>query len=100
MDTNITIKLDTPIQRGTQTIAEITLRKPIAGELRGTPLTAVMQMDVDALATVLPRISTPTVTKHDVNAMDPADLMQLGLVVATFFVPKLHSSEAAAEVIA
>lgn len=86
--TTKTIKLDQPIKRGEQEITEITLRKPTAGELRGVPLLQLMQIDVAALATVLPRITNPTLTVQDVNAMDSADLMQAGLEVCSFLVPK------------
>ena len=46
-----TITLDTPIIRGKTTINEVTLRKPLAGALRGTRLNAVMEMDVAAMMT-------------------------------------------------
>ena len=83
-----TITLDQPIKRGEQTITEIELRKPTAGELRGVPLLQLMQIDVAALVTVLPRITTPALTAQDVNGMDSADLMQVGLEVCSFLVPK------------
>ncbi len=53
---------DTPIVRGEQTITHVTLAKPSAGALRGTSLAALVNLDVDALRKVLPRISTPTLT--------------------------------------
>jgi len=83
-----TVPLDTPIKRGEQTITEITLRKPDSGGLRGVSLTALLQMDVDALTAVVPRISTPTLTAPEVRAMDPADLVQIGGAVAGFLLPK------------
>jgi hypothetical protein len=83
-----TITLDTPIHRGEQEIAEITLRKPAAGELRGTTLNALVNLDVDALGKVLPRISSPTLTEFDVQQLDPADLVQLGVAFAAFLLPK------------
>lgn len=86
--TTETVELDTPIKRGEQTITEITLRKPAAGELRGVSLTALLQMDVDALTAVVPRISTPTLTAAEVRAMDPADLVQIGGGVAGFLLQK------------
>ncbi|WP_175773534.1 phage tail assembly protein, partial [Paraburkholderia phenazinium] len=64
--------LDTPLVRGKQTITEITLRKPSTGELRGTSLSDLVNLDVAALQKVLPRISTPTLTEMDVAAIDPA----------------------------
>ena len=83
-----TITLDTPIQRGTQTITEVTLRKPSAGELRGTSLQALCNLDVDALSKVLPRITSPMLTDADVARMDPADLVQMGAMFAGFLAPK------------
>ena len=32
--------------------------------------------------------TTPTLTKHDIGTMDPADLVQLGGVFAGFLLPK------------
>jgi hypothetical protein len=82
-----TVTLDSPITRGEQTITEITLRKPASGELRGTSLNALVNLDVDALGKVLPRISSPTLTEFDVQQMDPADLVQLGVAFADFLLP-------------
>lgn len=84
-----TVTLDTPIERnGGLPITEITLRKPAAGELRGTSLNALVNLDVDALGKVLPRISSPTLTEFDVQQLDPADLVQLGVAFAGFLLPK------------
>jgi hypothetical protein len=82
-----TITLDTPIIRGDQTITEITLRKPKSGELRGTSLNALVNLDIDSLGKVLPRIATPQLTEFDVRDMDPADLVQLGVAFADFLLP-------------
>lgn len=83
-----TLTLDTPIVRSTQTIDQITLRKPQSGELRGVSLSDLVSLDVTALSKVLPRISTPTLTEHDVAMLDPADLVQLGGIFAGFLMPK------------
>ncbi|MBZ5876003.1 phage tail assembly protein [Chromohalobacter israelensis] len=82
------VTLDSSIQRGSQTVTEITVRKPKSGALRGVSLTDVLQMDVAALTKVLPRITDPALTEADVRDMDPADLVQLGGVVAGFLLPK------------
>lgn len=87
-DTSDMVFLDRPIQRAGQTIDFLHLRKPTAGELRSLSLVAVLQMDVDALATLLPRISTPTIHKPEVMAMDPADLLACGIVVSGFLQQK------------
>ena len=84
---NETIILDSPIQRGEEQITAVTLRKPMAGELRGLNLMAVMQMDVAAAITLLPRITSPALTTQEVERMDPADLLQLTSTVTGFLLP-------------
>lgn len=88
-----TVPLETPIKRGEQTITELTVRKPSAGELRGCSLMDLMRMEVTALHAVLPRITTPTLTQHDVSQMDPADLTQLATTVSGFLLPKAAKGE-------
>lgn len=83
-----TVTLDEPLKRGDQTITAITLRKPTSGELRGTSLSDLVNLDVIALQKVLPRITTPTLTEADVARLDPADLVQLGGTFAGFLLPK------------
>lgn len=83
-----TILLDQPIKRDGQTIDAITLRKPAAGELRGLLLLNVLNMEVDTLAILLPRISSPTIHKPEVLAMDPADILAAGIEIAGFLQQK------------
>ncbi|SOD27657.1 Phage tail assembly chaperone protein, E, or 41 or 14 [Variovorax sp. YR752] len=80
--------LDTPVVRGSQTIAKVVIRKPRSGELRGTSLSALMQMDVIALTMVLPRVTVPTLTKPEIEALEPADLAQLGAEMVNFLLPR------------
>ena len=68
---NKTVTLDQAIQRGDTTITEIQLRKPKAGEMRGLNMTDVVQMDVNALTKLLPRITTPILTEAEIGNMDP-----------------------------
>ena len=86
--TDNTITLDQPIQRGDTEITTITLRKPMAGELRGVSLTELVNLDVTALQKVIPRITTPTLNEIDVAQLDPADLLQIGGVMSGFFLTK------------
>lgn len=88
-----TVTLDTPLKRGEQTITEVTLRKPSSGELRGTSLSALVNLDVDSMAKVLPRITTPTLTEQDVYKLDAADLVQIGGKFAGFLLPKAQLAE-------
>lgn len=88
------VTLDEPLTRGDQQITAIEVRKPTAGSLRGLNLVDVLRMDVDALKTLLPRITTPTLTTQDVLMLDPADLLQLGAKVSDFLLPKAAKEEA------
>jgi len=91
--TTTEITLDHPIKRGEQTIEKIQVRRPGSGELRGCSLLDLMRMDVSALHVVLPRLTTPTLTQHDVSRLDPADLTQLGTAVTNFLLPKSAKEE-------
>lgn len=82
------ILLETPIRRGDQVISSLTLRKPDAGTLRGIKLADLLQMDVGALTTLLPRISTPTLTAADAAKLDPVDLVAIATEVGNFFLTK------------
>ena len=92
-----TVMLETAIQRaGGTPITTVTLRRPKSGELRGVSLTDLLQLQVDALTVVLPRITQPTLLKHEVADLDPADLVQLGTKVATFFLTKAQLADSPA----
>lgn len=82
------IVLDAPISRGDQVITTLHLRRPNAGELRGIKLADLLQMDVSALALLLPRISSPALTAADVGKLDPADLVTIATEVGGFFLSK------------
>lgn len=84
----VVITFDTPLKRGDSTVDSITLRKPMSGELRGVTLVDLVQMDVLALRRVLPRISIPSLTDHEIGTMDPADLMACGVAVSSFLLQK------------
>lgn len=82
------IDLDTPVKRGETAIARVQLRKPQGGELRGLSLVDLAQLDVNALHKLLPRITIPTLTLPEVQALDPADLLALGAEVSGFLLQK------------
>lgn len=89
-----TVVLDTPIRRGTTSIDSITLRKPNSGELRGVSLAELLNMDVNSLVKVVPRISSPILTAVEVTSMDPADLFALGTKVSGFLLQKSMKTDA------
>lgn len=82
------VTLDCPIKRGDTEIKEVTLRKPLAGQLRGIKLAELLNLDVGSVQLVLPRISAPALLPHEIAQLDPADLAELGVKVASFFVRK------------
>jgi len=86
--TQAVIILDEPIKRGDSLITELTVRKPKAGALRGVSLIDLANLSVTALQVVLPRITEPTLTAHDIANMDPADLLAVGAEVGAFLVSK------------
>ncbi|MCZ0930306.1 phage tail assembly protein [Halomonas janggokensis] len=88
-----TVALDTPLTRGETEIAELRLRKPTSGELRGVSLAEVLQMQTDALITLIPRLSSPSLTAAEVRQMDPADLVQCGGEIAGFLLTKRAKGE-------
>lgn len=93
-DNDNCITLDEPIKRGDTTIERVSVRKPGAGELRGVTLMDLAQMDVTALQKVLPRITDPTLAPHEIERLDPADLMQLGVKAVSFLLTKQQRAEA------
>ncbi|MBU70868.1 phage tail assembly protein [Spongiibacter sp.] len=78
------ITLKKPIKRGEQEITELTLRKPNTGALRGCRLSMLLNSDVDSLITVLPRITEPALTEHDIADMDVKDLVSCAGEVVGF----------------
>lgn len=87
------VVLDEPIVRGNTTITQVELRKPMSGELRGVSLSDLLNLEVNALRKVLPRITTPTLTDIEVGRMDPADLLELGNKVGLFLLRKSMKAE-------
>lgn len=86
--TSAVVELDEPIVRGETEITSVTVRKPKSGALRGVRLVALMDMDVTAMTEVLPRITDPALTKPEIMAMSPGDLLNMSIEVVNFLLPK------------
>jgi len=82
----IPVKFDDGFKRGEQMITDITIRKPKTRALRGLTLVNVLQLDVDTLAKLAPRITYPSMTENDVYDLSPSDLTKLSKEVVGFFV--------------
>ena len=90
-----TLKLNTPIVRGENQLTEITLFQPNVAAMRSVSLNALLTMQVDAIAEMLTRISDPKLLPVEINGMDCVDLLQSGVMIASFFLPTADQEEAA-----
>lgn len=81
------VTLDSPVLRGEQKIEQVTVSKPNAGTLRGISLASLAQSDVDALIKVLPRMTSPALTEHEVARLDACDLLSFASKVIGFLSP-------------
>ncbi|WP_232357012.1 MULTISPECIES: phage tail assembly protein [Delftia] len=84
---HVNVTLETPIQRGAGVIDVVQLRKPLAGALRGINLAELLVLRAESVMLLLPRITTPTLTREEVAAIDPVDLVALSTEVINFLVP-------------
>lgn len=82
------VELQQPIERAGQTITTLGLMKPRVGDLRGLSLNDIVSSNTDAIATLLPRISVPTLIKSEVENLDLVDLMTIAGTVVGFFLPQ------------
>lgn len=83
----VTIELLRPLERGETRIERLELREPSAGSLRGLRLTDLLNADVNSVAKLLPRISTPALTEAEITQLSAADIAQLSNEVMGFFMP-------------
>jgi CxxC motif-containing protein (DUF1111 family) len=83
-----TVTLDEPIVRGEMTIESLELRKPKGKALKNINLVDLGQLKSDTLHTILPRITTPTITFAEAENLDPADLLACGAEIGSFLLQK------------
>lgn len=83
-----TIDLDTPIKMGDLEIKQLEIRKPNVQALQGVKIADLLQGDVNSICTILPRISSPTLTKAEINQLEPSDIAQVAGVVMIFLQTK------------
>lgn len=89
------VDLERPIIRGSESITQITLRKPNVGMLRNLSLQDVLKWQVEATNTLLTRITTPTLSVNDLNGMDIADYTSLAVELTNFLVSAKAKSQLA-----
>lgn len=83
--TSALIMLETPIIRGETTIHEVTLRKPLGGDLRGLSIQSLMQCDYNACRTLVPRIAMPQILDTDFDTMPADDVAAFSGEILGFF---------------
>ncbi len=81
----VTIELGCPIMRGKSEIKEVTLCRPLGNALLGVSMMDLATAKTDAIKHILPRISEPVINGNDFAQMDGADIMDLGMSIASFF---------------
>jgi hypothetical protein len=90
-----TVTLAVPLRFSNgNSITALTLVRPSVRALRGISLAALVQMDVDALIKLLPRIAQPLVTEQMLGDLDPADLVSLANEVMGFLLEAAPSPPA------
>lgn len=80
------VTLSRPVRRDDGDVTEVRLAEPMAGQLRGLKQSDLVQMDVGAMLTLLPRITRPHLNEPECDALTPRDLLKLSQEVVLFFV--------------
>lgn len=83
-----TVTLAEPIIRGDVKIQKLSIRKPRAGELRGTSLQDVLSTDIAAMLKIIPRVTEPPLTPDEAESLEPEDLAEIGGTIRGFFITK------------
>ena len=94
-DPNVkTAILENPIKRGDIQITEIQIRKPNVGTLRNLSLQDVLKWEINAVNTVLTRVTQPALNVSELNAMDVSDYTTLTVELTSFLVSAKAKSQA------
>lgn len=88
-----TVDLEKPVLMGTLEITTLEIRKPNVQALQGVKIADLLQGDVTAICTVLPRVCTPELSKTQINQLEPSDLTQIGGAIMLFLQPKSVRAE-------
>lgn len=83
-----TVTLSDPITRGETTIDRLNVRRPRTGELRGLNLPDIINAEVVAMLTLIPRVTEPPLTGDEANNLDPADFSEIAGTIRGFFMTK------------
>lgn len=90
----VVVNLENPIVRDGKEITEVTVRMPMAGDLRGTSLQQLMSGGTTEIQTVLRRVTSPMLTEADFADMPGADFIELSTEVMGFLTPRRYKAQA------
>lgn len=82
---NVTAKFATPIPYGAGELAELTMRRPKAGDLKGVKLIGLTEMDPSMVIKIAARLATTPVVEAQLEQLEVYDLMELTEKVVGFF---------------
>lgn len=89
----VTVPLETPLARGETMLAELKLRRPVSGDLRGISVAKLGQLDYDELRKLLPRIAIDGLIVDEIDRIDTADMVEIGGAIADFLFTKKRQEE-------
>lgn len=74
-----------PIEIGSQIVTSLHVREPTIFDLRDLRLTDVLQMEMNAMCTLLPRVTKPEISSAQLSQLAPYDFVSLCARVVLFF---------------
>lgn len=90
------VDLDVPFKIGATEITQVEVRKPSVPALKRIRIADLLNGDVNAICTVLPLCTNPTLTAAQLNNdIDPVDVIQMGSALIVFLQPKSVRAELA-----
>ncbi|MBF7683854.1 phage tail assembly protein [Acinetobacter sp. B5B] len=81
------IELKHGFYRGDNLVTSITMFKPNTGHCRGLSLKDVLSFNIDSLAVLLPRITTPAITAQNVYQLELMDTLKIAEEITNFLAP-------------
>ena len=79
-----TITLEQGVKLGDNTITEITITKPLVSHLKGVKLAQLMEMQIDEIVKIIPRVTAPSLPPHALDSLDFNDFLNLCAEVIGF----------------
>ena len=72
-----TITLEHGVKLGDNIITEITITKPLVSHLKGVSLTKLVDMQLDEVAKIIPRVTSPMIPQQAFDTIEFTDFLHL-----------------------